>query len=168
MNDMFIFKNLNIKLLILFQLFVFCSCSHKNSVTMPIQNHVIRLKPGEYLRKSIQQYAVNHHIKAGWMVTCAGSLTQYQLRFANQQSPSFSTGHFEIVSLTGTVSENGSHLHMSISDSTGNTIGGHLLEGCLVYTTAEIVIQSSEHLEFTREKDGTTPWEELQIKKLNN
>jgi predicted DNA-binding protein with PD1-like motif len=39
------------------------------------------------------------------------------------------------------------------------------MPGCLVYTTAEIVIQSSAEFEFTREKDGTTPWEELQVKK---
>ena len=35
----------------------------------------------------------------------------------------------------------------------------------LVYTTAEIVIGESRELVFTREKDGTTPWEELQVRK---
>jgi len=34
-----------------------------------------------------------------------------------------------------------------------------------VYTTAEIVIGESSNLLFTREKDGSTPWEELQIQK---
>ncbi len=135
---------------------------------MPTQHYVFRLKPGDDLRKSIQQFAVEHHIIAGWMVTCVGSLTDYNLRFANQSTPAAASGHFEIVSLTGTISENGSHLHISVSDSSGKTIGGHLLEGCKVYTTAEIVIQSSNELEFTREKDGTTPWEELQIKKSKN
>jgi predicted DNA-binding protein with PD1-like motif len=52
---------------------------------------------------------------------------------------------------------------MSISDSTGKTIGGHLLDGCKIYTTAEIVIGESSELVFKREKDGTTPWEELQV-----
>ena len=73
-------------------------------------------------------------------------------------------GHFEIVSLVGTVSINGSHLHMNVSDSTGATIGGHLLDSNLVYTTAEIVIGEDKQLVFTREKDGSTPWEELRIK----
>ena len=59
-------------------------------------------------------------------------------------------------------------MHISVSDSTGKTIGGHLLEGCKIYTTAEIVIQCSNEMEFTREKDGSTPWEELQIKKLKS
>jgi hypothetical protein len=80
---------------------------------------------------------------------------------------STATGHFEIVSLTGTVSVNGSHLHISISDSTGKTTGGHLSEGNIIYTTAEIVIGSSNHLQFKREKDGTTEWEELQVTEIN-
>ena len=129
------------------------------------RNHVLRLKPGEDLKKSIQHYVNNHHIQAGWMVTCVGSITNYQLRLANQPAGTTGSGHFEIVSLNGTLSQNGSHLHMSISDSTGKTIGGHLMEGNIVYTTAEIVLQSSDSLVFRREKDGSTPWEELQIEK---
>jgi len=92
-----------------------------------------------------------------------GSLTDYTLRFANQKEGIHGSGHFEIISLTGTVSVNGSHLHISISDSTGKTIGGHLLDGCKIYTTAEIVIGSTKAYEFTRKKDGTTEWEELQV-----
>lgn len=131
------------------------------------QNHVFRLKPGMDLKKSIQNYVNEHQIQAGWIVTCVGSVKRYELRFANQPNTSKDSGHFEIVSLTGTVSKNGSHLHMSISDSTGKTMGGHLSEGNIIYTTAEIVIQSDDSLVFKREKDGSTPWEELQIEKRN-
>ena len=128
-----------------------------------IQTHAFRLKPGDDLKKSIQEFVNNNNIAAGWVTTCVGSLTDYQIRFANQPNGAAGTGHFEIVSLTGTLSKNGSHLHISLSDSTGKTIGGHLMEGNKVYTTAEIVIQSSDELLFIREKDGSTPWEELQI-----
>lgn len=130
-------------------------------------SHAIRLKPGDDLRTSIEQYVAQHHIEAGWLVTCAGSLTAYNIRFANQQNGNTGNGHFEIVSLTGTLSTNGSHLHISISDSTGHTIGGHLLKGCTVYTTAEIVLQSNPNMVFKRMKDGTTPWDELQIENKN-
>ncbi len=101
---------------------------------------------------------------AGWIVTCVGSLTQTNIRYANQQVGSMMNGHFEIVSLTGTISINGSHLHIAVSDSTGKTTGGHLLENNHVYTTAEIVIGESNNFQFTREEDGTTPWKELQVK----
>lgn len=128
-----------------------------------IKTYAIRLKPGSDLKRSIQTYVNEKKLQAAWIVTCAGSLTDYSIRFANQQNADSGIGHFEIVSLTGTLSENGSHMHISLSDSTGKTIGGHLQEGCIVYTTAEIIIQSSNLLLFKREKDGTTPWEELQI-----
>ena len=129
--------------------------------------HAFRLKPGQDLKKEIQKLVTDQQIKAGWISTCVGSLTNYNIRFANQPEGNSGSGHFEIVSLTGTVSVNGSHLHISISDSTGKTIGGHLLDSYLVYTTAEIVILSSDDFIFKREKDGTTPWEELQVGKVN-
>lgn len=134
----------------------------KNNQSMKV--HPLRLKPGDDLRKSIAQYVTNNNITAGWIVTCVGSLTQYNIRFANQPDGAKASGHFEIVSLTGTLSANGSHIHISLSDSTGKTIGGHLLDSCLVYTTAELVLQESNDHIFTREKDGTTPWDELQVK----
>ena len=125
--------------------------------------YVFRLKPGEDLRRSIQALVKEKNIEAGWINTCVGSLTDYTIRFANRQEGSHGSGHFEIISLTGTVSVNGSHLHISISDSTGKTIGGHLLDGCKIYTTAEIVIGSATAYEFIRKKDGSTEWEELQV-----
>lgn len=133
--------------------------------TIMIQSHPIRLKPSADLKKEIEAYAKSNDIKAGWISTCVGSLTDYHIRFANQPQGEKHSGHFEIVSLTGTVSANGCHLHISISDSTGKTIGGHLLDRNLVYTTAEIILMEDDEFVFTREKDGTTPWEELQIKK---
>ena len=129
------------------------------------QTHVIRLKPGMDLKKSIHEYVVNNNIQAGWIVTCVGSLTKYNIRFANQSELTSESGHFEIVGLTGTLSVNGSHLHITISDSKGRTIGGHLADNNIIYTTAEIVIESSDSYLFKRIKDGTTPWEELQIEK---
>jgi predicted DNA-binding protein with PD1-like motif len=140
---------------------------HKRSVMQNQDHtfHAIRLKPGEDLRTSIQKFVNDNQINAGWISSCAGSLVNYSIRFANQQEGNKGSGHFEIVSLSGTLSVNGSHIHLIISDSTGKTIGGHLLEGCIVYTTAEIIIGESKKLVFKREKDGTTPWDELQIEK---
>ena len=126
--------------------------------------YAFRLKPGQDLKQEIKKIVTEKQIKAGWVSTCAGSLTNYNIRFANQPEGSTGSGHFEIVSLTGTVSINGSHLHISISDNAGKTIGGHLMDGCIVYTTAEIVLLSSNDFEFKREQDGSTPWMELQVK----
>lgn len=133
-----------------------------------ISTYVFRLKPGADLKKSIENIVQANKIDTGWIVTCAGSLTEYNLRFANQSAGTSGTGHFEIVSLVGTVSISGSHLHISLSDSTGKITGGHLLEGCKIYTTAEIVLQETNKYSFSRENDGSTLWKELQVEENQN
>ena len=130
--------------------------------------HAFRLKPGKELKQSIDSFVKIKNIQAGWIATCVGSLTEYNIRFANQEKGYSDKGHFEIVSLVGTLSVNGSHIHLSIADSTGKTIGGHLLDGCKVYTTAKIVIGESEDLIFTREKDGASLWKELKVLKVKS
>jgi predicted DNA-binding protein with PD1-like motif len=69
----------------------------------------------------------------------------------------------EIISLAGTLSVNGSHFHISVSDSEGVLTGGHLKEGCIVRTTAEIVVTIMDDLIFTREQDTITGFRELRI-----
>jgi uncharacterized protein len=127
--------------------------------------HVFRLKPHEDLRQSIMDFATKHHIRAGVVVTCVGSLEQFSIRFANQTKGQTQKGHFEIVSLTGTFNESSLHLHLSVSDETGKTIGGHLLENNLIYTTAEIAIAELSELEFDRESDSAYGYKELVIRK---
>lgn len=128
--------------------------------------YVFRLKPHEDLKQSILQWAKQNEIKAGVVVTCVGSLEQYNLRFAHQDQGSKAVGHFEIVSLVGTLSQSSCHLHISISDNTGRTVGGHLLDDCLIYTTAEIVVAELTDVEFTRELDSTYGYRELTVKKI--
>jgi uncharacterized protein len=97
-------------------------------------------------------------------MTCVGSLTKATLCFANQPGPSVREGHFEIVSLVGTISAAGEpHVHVSLSDGEGRVFGGHMLRGCLVYTTAEVVLGEAEALEFTRPVDPATTWDELAV-----
>jgi hypothetical protein len=145
---------------------LFIQCKNKPAMeTSPVKVHAFRLKPGQDLRAEIESFVAKEKITAGYIITCVGSLTQTNIRYANQPEGAKMNGHFEIVSLVGTVSINGSHLHLSVSDSTGKTTGGHLLKDNLIYTTAEIVIGESKDLLFTREKDDSTPWEELQVKK---
>jgi len=51
-------------------------------------------------------------------------------------------GHFEIVSLVGTLDPDGQHhLHISISDANGNVFGGHVLSDHIVYTTGKMTTQ---------------------------
>ena len=124
---------------------------------------VLRLSPGEDLKGSLQQFVQNQSLAAGCILTAVGSLQQASLRFAGQDAATLLTGRFEIVSLVGTLSMEGLHLHMAIADAQGTTLGGHVMPGCLIYTTAEIVIGSLAGLTFRRVHDPETGYRELSV-----
>lgn len=73
------------------------------------------------------------------------------------------SGRFEIVSLVGTLNSD-AHLHISLSDGEGQTVGGHVLGDLEVFTTAEVVIGEAVDLQFTREMDERTGFPELVVK----
>jgi len=125
--------------------------------------YVLRLKPGMDLRKSLAAFQLAKKIQAGSIVSAVGSLSEAKLRFANQPEATKLTGPFEIVSLSGTLGPNAMHVHSSISDASGKTTGGHLAEGNLVFTTAEITILEAKNLSFKREKDPVSTFDELVI-----
>lgn len=128
-----------------------------------MQTYAFRLGPGQDLRAELQKFIQTNMIEAACLLTCVGSLKRAILRLANQEGHRVYEEKFEIVSLVGTLSVNGSHLHISLSDSTGTTIGGHLVEGCIVYTTAEIVLGVLPQYRFTREKDPQSGYQELKV-----
>jgi uncharacterized protein len=128
-----------------------------------MQNYTFRLKPGEDLFNSIQAFAMERHLEAGCILSGVGSLSRATLRLADREYNSEYQGPFEIVSITGTVSIHGSHLHISISDGDGKTIGGHLDSGCQIYTTAEIVIAAFQNVIYKREFASDSGYEELTV-----
>ena len=124
-----------------------------------------RLRPDQDLRLSLKQWAEEENLQAASVVSAVGSLKSAEIRLADGKTATHFEGPFEIVSLTGTVSKGGLHLHISLADKTGKTIGGHLLEGSKIYTTAEITLLEATQFQFSREKDNETGYEELVIRK---
>ena len=127
--------------------------------------HTIRMLPGEDVMPQLKKFIADNQIEAGFILSAVGSLTHYNIRFANQPEGTQAEGHFEVVSLTGLLGTAGNHVHLSVSDSTGRTIGGHLLDGNLVYTTLEVVIGEDLDHTYQRETDPTFGYKELVIKK---
>ena len=123
----------------------------------------LRLHPDQDLKKELDRLVENHEVEAACILTCVGSLTTAVLRFANQETTERLDGHFEIVSLTGVLSRHGSHYHITIADKLGTCYGAHLMEGCKVYTTAEIVIGIIPNNSFLRTLDPQTGYPELEI-----
>lgn len=124
--------------------------------------HCFRLKKGMDLKKEIEDYAIQNRI-SGVVLCCVGSLNKFTIRLADGKTILEKEGEFEIVSMTGTLSEDGVHVHVSVSDHEGKTIGGHLKNGCIIYTTAEVCLLELETVKFTREFDEETGFEELVV-----
>lgn len=99
------------------------------------------------------------------MIQGIGSLSVAQLRFAGVDQPTELRGDLEILTLAGTVSPDGAHLHMSISDAAGRVTGGHVASGCVVRTTAEILLALLPAHRFSRELDAGTGFNELVIRR---
>ncbi|GJQ34843.1 MAG: hypothetical protein JETCAE01_08530 [Anaerolineaceae bacterium] len=131
-----------------------------------MRSHTFRLKPGADLFDSIEVFVNDRGIEAGCVLSCVGSLTHAVLRLADRDTYNDYEGHFEIVSITGTVSVHGSHIHIAISDSDGATVGGHLVSGCRIYTTAEIVLLELDDVVYKREMyENDSGYDELAVYK---
>jgi predicted DNA-binding protein with PD1-like motif len=137
-----------------------------STASPPARTFAVRLGPGEDLRGALEKLTTERGLRAGYVVTCVGSLRQAAIRFADREQPEIVQGPLEIVSLVGTLSPDGPHLHISVSDGQGRTIGGHLAAGAIVYTTAEIVVAEVPGVAFARTVDPQTTFRELEIRKL--
>ena len=122
-----------------------------------------RLQPGDDLRRSLEGWMGEQQEQAGCVISAVGSLSVAQLRFAGAAEATPIQGELEILSLSGTLSADGAHLHIAVADSRGAVIGGHLCPGSLVRTTAEFVIGLLPELRFSRELDTATGYAELRI-----
>jgi predicted DNA-binding protein with PD1-like motif len=125
--------------------------------------HALRLTPGQDLKLELISFCQKNNIKAAALVSAVGSLKQTHLRLANSNQFLKIKNTFEIVSVTGTLSDDGCHLHVSIADSEGRVLGGHLMNENLIYTTCEIVLVEMTEYEFKRELDSETTFKELKI-----
>jgi hypothetical protein len=134
-----------------------------------MKTYVLRLSPGDDPKAKLQAFVNENNLKAAVVLSAVGSLTKAVLRYANSDNPTTLTGHFEIVSLSGSLgSTSGSHLHLSVADNTGKTVGGHLMDGSAIFTTLEVSIGAMTDLEFKREVDPVSTYKELKVYPLNS
>lgn len=130
-----------------------------------MRTYGFRLTPGSDLKAELQRLTQAHALRAGCVVTCVGSLSRARLRMpaAAGEAETFATfvEPMEIVALTGTLCLEGLHLHISLARRDASCVGGHVVQGCIVSTTAELVIGDLAHLEFRRPTDPATGYNEL-------
>lgn len=120
-----------------------------------MQTLPLRLLPGQDLRAALEAALSEQAAGAAFVLQGIGSLSVAQLRMAGADQATELRGDLEILTLAGSLAPDGAHLHMSISDAQGRVTGGHVAAGCIVRTTAEILLALLTDHEFSRELDST-------------
>ncbi|OIN27362.1 PPC domain-containing DNA-binding protein [Vibrio barjaei] len=130
---------------------------------MSISPIAVRLTRGADLKQALHKLVAEHQIQAGSIASCVGCLSQISMRLAGAEHTLKRSEPFEIVSLMGTLTPEHQHVHISVADSKGNVLGGHLLEESIVDTTAELIVHHYPELVFEREIDKSTGYTELHV-----
>ena len=133
----------------------------------------IRLGPGCDLMKSLEEIVKREKIQSGLVFSGAGSLRQVTLRNVRLFPDKFPVidryriytpkkEPLELLSLSGNISKKDDevhvHCHITVSSGLddGRAYGGHLIEGCEVFSYGEIIIGEITGLEMKRNIDPET------------
>jgi predicted DNA-binding protein with PD1-like motif len=124
----------------------------------------LRVRPGADLRRALEACLAAHGQDAAFVVSGIGSLTRARLRYADQATDTAIAGPLEVISLAGSLSPEGAHLHMSVATERGEVIGGHMGYGNTVRTTAEVLVAFLPAWRLSREHDPDTGYLELVVR----
>ena len=128
-----------------------------------------RLTPGTDLKAALSELTEEQALRAACILSCVGSLSEARLRMPGAAGEPDAFRAFvepmEILSLSGTLGPDGVHAHISLSRRDGSCVGGHLVRGCTVHTTAELVIGELPDVEFRRPLDPATGYGELSVER---
>lgn len=128
---------------------------------MTLEVHVLRLQPGADLRAALE----GQGFVAACVLSAVGSFSRAMLRYAEADEGTALEGPLELLTLSGTLGRDGGHLHASVSNAQGQVRGGHVMPGCIVRTTAEVVLGLLPEWEFRRMPDAATGYQELLARK---
>lgn len=99
----------------------------------------LHLDPGSDVRRSIELLAQQQGV-SGFVLSVVGNLAQAAFQCPGKSRPTVLSGELEIITLQGTFSPTGVHLHLSFSDAECQVWGGHLEPGSLVLKGADLLL----------------------------
>lgn len=99
----------------------------------------LKLAPGSDLRLSLEQLAVEQQL-SGFVLGVVGNLTRAAFQCPGQSQPTVLEGDLEVITLNGTFSPEGVHLHLSLSDGACQVWGGHLEPGTVVQKGVDLLL----------------------------
>jgi predicted DNA-binding protein with PD1-like motif len=124
----------------------------------------LRIPAGADLRAALAELPVRHGVGAAFVLQGIGSLAVAAIRYAGRDACVDLRGDLEILTLGGSLSPDGPHLHMTVADADGRVSGGHVGPGCIVRTTAEVLVGLLPEMRFSREEDPVTGYKELVVR----
>ena len=111
-----------------------------------MQSLPLKLAPGSDLRLSLEELAMRDGI-SGFVLGVVGNLTKASFQCPGQAEPTVLEGDLEVITLNGTLSPEGVHLHLSLSDGACQVWGGHLEPGTIVQKGVDVLIGVLEQRE---------------------
>jgi predicted DNA-binding protein with PD1-like motif len=121
-----------------------------------------RMYPGEDVLESIETVAKKQGVRSG-QLSLIGAVSKAKLGYFHREAVEYREftvdEDVEVVSCMGNIATHEGklvvHAHMIVADEAGKCWGGHLLPGCEVSVTIELVIIETE-LELIRKRDDKT------------
>lgn len=127
----------------------------------------LRLQPGDDLRRALEAAVRSEGCEAAFVLSGIGSLSHAELRLAGARDSLSLHEDLEVLTLSGSIAADASHLHASVSRSGGEVLGGHVGYGAIVRTTAEVLLGLLPGWRFTREPDAATGYDELVPRRID-
>jgi len=121
----------------------------------------VRLLEGEDLLDAVNLVAKNSRVKAGFFFLI-GTLKKTNVGFYREGK--YETirvkGPLEIVSCVGNVSLKDNkpfaHAHVAVSNEKGEVLGGHVMPGCIIAASGELVMVEATDVRLVRKMDDKT------------
>tara|TARA_Y100001968_G_scaffold191429_1_gene175393 strand:+ start:395 stop:1012 length:618 start_codon:yes stop_codon:yes gene_type:complete len=147
-----------------------------------MHSYSVKLPPNTDLLQALDQIARNENA-FGYVLGVVGNLSRAAFQCPGRAEPEIIESTLEIITLNGTISPEGSHLHLSVSDTACKVWGGHLERGAYVLKGVDILLGFTK-TEFNSPIDGVNldkintskievyildncPWSKRAIRKLD-
>ncbi|WP_115081840.1 PCC domain-containing protein [Synechococcus sp. N32] len=127
-----------------------------------MQSLPLKLAPGSDLRLSLEELAQRDGI-SGFVLGVVGNLTKASFQCPGQAEPTVLEGDLEVITLNGTFSPEGVHLHLSLSDGACQVWGGHLEPGTIVQKGVDLLIGVLEQREGRPERQTAAAAPRIEI-----
>jgi predicted DNA-binding protein with PD1-like motif len=120
-----------------------------------------RLRRGDDLLRELKKLAAEENLELAVILSAVGCVTRARVRDAGGVTVRDIDQPCEIVSATGTVSHKRCHVHVSFAKEDLSAVGGHLMEGCIINTTCELVLGVVDGWRCGVEQDEETGYDEI-------